>query len=482
MSTRAKSGSAAGRLTHLDVEERVARGRAVRTTVPRSSLGAWEPAASRPDPATLLAQQEVSRVPELVPLRHERMLASPFAFYRGAAVVMASDLGAGTHTGLRVQLCGDAHLANFGGFASPERDVVFDINDFDETNPGPFEWDVQRLVASFEIAARAREFTSKTARGIVVDVARAYREAMAQFASMGDLDVWYSRLDATQALTEFRRTGTAADMKRVERTLAKGQGRDNVKALAKLTRRVDGELRINSDPPLLVPLRELLPDAQADELSAWLAERFRAYRGTLQHNRKHLLEGFRMTDYARKVVGVGSVGTRCWIILLFGKDETDPLFLQIKQAEASVLEPYSGKSHFAHHGQRVVEGQRLLQATSDIFLGWLRAVGPDGVERDFYVRQMWDSKISADIDTMPPEIMKFYAKMCGQTLARGHARTGDRVAIAAYLGSADTFDRAMADFASVYADQNERDYERVKNAHNGHGPAATSEPASASSR
>ena len=480
MSTGTNGGSGPGRSTRLDVGERVEKGRAVRSTVSRSSVGEWKPSRTRPDPLTLLAQQEVSRVPELVPIRHERMLASPFAFYRGAAVVMASDLGAGAPTGLEVQLCGDAHLANFGGFASPERDVVFDINDFDETNPGPFEWDVQRLAASFEIAARAREFSAKTARGIVVDVARAYREAMAQLASMGDLGVWYSRLDAAELLAEYRRTAAPAEVKRVERVLAKGEGRDSAKAVAKLTRLVDGELRIDSDPPLLVPLRELLPDAQADALSAWLADGFRDYRESLQHDRRHLLEGFRITDYARKVVGVGSVGTRCWIALLFGKDETDPLFLQIKEADASVLEPYSGASSFAQHGQRVVEGQRLLQAASDILLGWVHTVGIDGVERDFYVRQMWDSKISADIDTMSPGVMKFYAQMCGRTLARGHARTGDRVAIAAYLGSSDTFDRAMADFASLYADQNERDYQRVKNATDGR--RAPSEPASAPPR
>ena len=358
---------------------------------------------------------------------------------------------------------------------------MFDINDFDETNPGPFEWDVQRLAASFEIAARARDSRRRRARGIVLHVVRMYREAMVQYASMGDLGVWYSKLDATRVLDDFRRRGSPADVKRLERSLSKGQDRDSTKALAKLTRRVNGQLRINSDPPLLVPLDELLPDAQADQLSAWLADGLRTYRGTLQHNRKHLLEGFRMIDCARKVVGVGSIGTRCWIVLMLGKDDTDPLFLQIKEADASVLEPYSGKSQFSHHGRRVVEGQRMLQSASDIFLGWVRAVGIDGVERDFYVRQMWDWKISADIDTMSPEVMRFYGKACGQTLARGHARTGDRVAIAAYLGSSDTFDRAIADFASTYADQNDRDYHRVKNANSVDTPDAASAPASASS-
>jgi uncharacterized protein (DUF2252 family) len=389
------------------------------------------------------------------------MLASPFSFYRGAAAIMAADLATNPHSGLRVQVCGDAHLANFGGFAAPDRDLVFDINDFDETNPGPFEWDVKRLAASFEIASRSREFSRKEARALVLSVVAAYREAMAGFAALTNLGVWYSRLDANSLLERFRGDLTGGEVKRFERTIAKARGKDSVKALGKLARLVDGEYRIVSDPPVVMTLPDLYPAAEGDELRLWLQDRFRAYRRTLHGDRRHLLESYRVVDFARKVVGVGSVGTRCWVALLIGKDHDDPLFLQVKEAEPSVLEPYTARSGYANHGQRVVEGQRLLQAASDMLLGWVSAVGVDGIERDFYVRQMWDSKISADVETMTPKMLGLYAQMCGWTLARGHARSGDRVALAAYLGSSDVFDRAIADFASAYADQNQRDYDSV---------------------
>jgi uncharacterized protein (DUF2252 family) len=446
-------------IPHLDVAARIARGRAARSEVPRSSHGPWEAPPLRADATALLQDQEVARVAELVPIRHQRMLASPFAFYRGAAVVMAADLAAGPQSGLRVQAVGDAHLANFGGFASPDRQMVFDINDFDETVPGPFEWDVKRLAASFEIAARSREFTSKTVREIVLNSVRAYREAMAAFAVMTNLDVWYARLDVNEAVARWSGEVRTEDVKRLQRNLTKARSKDSLKALNKLTQVVDGEHQIRSDPPLVVRLADLLPDTEAGQLATWLHERLRVYRHSLQPDRRHLLEGYQLVDFARKVVGVGSVGTRCWIALLLGKDTDDPLFLQIKEAEASVLEPYAGKSGFGSHGQRVVEGQRLLQAASDVLLGWTHTQGLDGVERDFYVRQLWDWKISADLDTMAPEMMKVYAQICGWTLARGHARSGDRIAIAAYLGNADVFDRAIAEFAASYADQNQRDFE-----------------------
>jgi len=454
-----KSTSAQAPVVHLTVEERAAKGRAARAAVPRSSHAEWSPSPSRFDPSALLRSQEVSRLPDLVPIRHERMLASPFSFYRGAAAIMAADLATIPHSGLRVQVCGDAHLANFGGFAAPDRDLVFDINDFDETNPGPFEWDVKRLAASFEIAARSRELTPKAARELVLTTVRAYREAMAQFAELTNLAVWYSRLDANSLLARFRDELSAAEVKRLERNLEKARGKDSVKALGKLARLVDGEYQILSDPPVVVPLSDQFPPAEADEFRQWLQDRFRAYRRTLQGDRRHLLETYRVVDFARKVVGVGSVGTRCWVALLIGKDDGDPLFLQVKEAEPSVIEPYTAKSGFANHGQRVVEGQRLLQAASDMLLGWVNAVGVDGIQRDFYVRQMWDSKMTADVETMPPKLLGFYAQMCGWTLARGHARSGDRVALAAYLGARDVFDRAIADFASAYADQNQRDFE-----------------------
>ncbi len=451
-------------IVHLDPEQRVGIGRAARAAVRRSSHADWVPPSDRPDPTTLLTQQEVTRVEDLVPLRHERMLVSPFTFYRGAAVIMASDLGSQTDSGLRVQACGDAHLSNFGGFASPERTLSFDINDFDETSPGPFEWDVKRLVTSFEIAARSNSFTEKEKSFVVNTVVRHYREAMAEFATMSNLDVWYAHLDVEKIFNEERAKASPAEVKRFEKNLAKAESKDNLKAFAKLTERVDGEYRIKSDPPLIVSLSDLFQGDDSDDLRAWLADRLRSYRRSLQPDRRHLLESYRMVDFARKVVGVGSVGTRCWVALMLGRDDSDPLFLQIKEAEASVLEPYAGRSGYANHGQRVVEGQRLLQASSDIMLGWIRTVGIDGVERDYYVRQLWDWKFSADIDAMAPSTMALYARLCGWTLARGHARSGDRIAIAAYLGSGEQFDKAIAQFAVAYADQNDRDYATVTEA------------------
>ena len=458
--TEATAGSPTP-VVHLEPAQRAAIGRAARATLPRSAHAGWASRADRPDPAELLLVQETTRVPELVPLRHERMLVSPFTFYRGAAVVMAADLGAHPNTGLRVQACGDAHLSNFGGFASPDRTLVFDINDFDETHPGPFEWDVKRLGASFEIAARSGGFTRKQARNVVLRATRTYREAMASFAAATNLDVWYARLDVPAFVERFRAGASPADVKRFDRNVAKAQSKDNVKAFNKLTELVDGQHRIKADPPVVVPIVDLMPDDDARELRAWLEDRFRVYRRTLPPDRRHLLEGYRLVDFARKVVGVGSVGTRCWIALMLGRDAADPLFLQIKEAEASVLEAHVGRSGFANHGQRVVEGQRLLQASSDILLGWTRTKGVDDVERDFYVRQLWDWKLSADIEAMSPPILGVYAEMCGWTLARGHARSGDRIAIASYLGTGDTFDRAVAEFSSAYADQNDLDYRHV---------------------
>jgi uncharacterized protein (DUF2252 family) len=449
-------------VVHLDPEQRARIGRAARSAMPRSAHGEWSPGPDRADPAALLAAQETTRLPDLVPLRHERMLASPFTFYRGAAVIMAADLGATANTGLRVQACGDAHLSNFGGFSAPDRALVFDVNDFDETSPGPFEWDVKRLGASFEIAARARELTNKEARTLTLRAASTYREAMVDFAGKTNLEVWYARFDVQRVFDEFRAQATPTEVKRFEKLTAKAQSKDNMKAFKKLTELVDGEHRIKSDPPVVVPLRDVATGSDLEELRAWLEDRIRVYRRTLQPDRRRLIESYRLVDFARKVVGVGSVGTRCWIALLLGRDDADPLFLQIKEAEASVLEPHAGRSGFANHGQRVVEGQRLLQASSDILLGWIRTPGLDGVERDFYLRQLWDGKMSADIDTMASRALEIYAQLCGWTLARGHARSGDRIAIASYLGTNDSFDRAIADFSAAYADQNERDYASVK--------------------
>jgi uncharacterized protein (DUF2252 family) len=446
-------------IVHLDVATRRERGRAARKAVARGAHGEWSPPSDRRDPVDLIAGQEVSRLAPLLPVRHERMLASPFAFYRGAAILMASDLATQPDTGLRVQCCGDAHLANFGGFSAPDRRTVFDMNDFDETNPGPFEWDLKRLATSFELAWREIGLDPAEGRGVVEGTVRAYRTAMAQFAELRNLDLWYTRLDTDEMIERWRKEAPKGAVARMRKTVAKAQAKNSLKAFAKLTEVVDGKVRIIADPPLIVPLREYDEDPVA--LKTWLEDRFRAYRHTLQPDRRRLLESYRFVDAAHKVVGVGSVGTRCFIFLMLGRDDADPLFIQVKEANESVLEPYAGGSGYANHGQRVVEGQRLLQASSDIILGWLRAAGIDGVERDFYVRQLWDGKLSPDYATMDVGRLRIFGEMCGWTLARGHARSGDRVAIASYLGSGTQFDRALADFAAAYAEQNQRDYEAV---------------------
>jgi uncharacterized protein (DUF2252 family) len=443
---------------HFTVDERAARGRAARTETPRTSHASLEPAAGR-DPLALLDADNEGRVPELIPIRYGRMLVSPFAFYRGAAAVMAHDLASTPRAGLNVQLCGDAHLANFGGFASPERAMVFDLNDFDETLPGPFEWDVKRLAASFEIASRHRNLGTKERRTVVVTALRSYREATRRFAAMRNLDIWYAQQDIASLEAELRSRHDVAQARAVARSAAKARTKDSMKAFSRLTEEVDGVPRIVSDPPLIVPIAELVEKDDAAELEDALQDLVRAYRRTLQGDRRKLLERFRYVDLARKVVGVGSVGTRCWIMLMLGRDDRDPLFLQVKEARPSVLEPVLGGSEFANHGQRVVEGQRLMQSSSDIFLGWVRNTRTfDGAERDFYVRQLWDWKTSVDLDSIVPRGLVLYAQACGWTLARAHARSGDCVAIGAYLGKSDVFDLAVADFAAAYADLNERDY------------------------
>jgi len=449
---------------HFTTAERVARGKAARAEVPRRSHGEWEPSPVRPDPIALLVDQARTRVPELVPIRYGRMLTSPFAFYRGGAYLMAADLAHTPRSGLQVQLCGDAHLSNFGGFAAPDRRMVFSLNDFDETLPGPFEWDAKRLAASFAVAGRALGLDDAQRRTVVTAGVRSYRTTIREFASMRTLDVWYARLELQ---TMFERWGEAAGKKRVDkarRAVEKAETKDSLKALGKLTEIVDGEPRIVRDPPLVVPIEDLLPPAARDELVDAFRAILRSYRRSLPRDRRKLLERFTYRHAARKVVGVGSVGTRAWIILLTGRDEDDPLFLQAKEAQTSVLEPFLGKSEFANHGQRVVEGQRMLQASSDIMLGWDRVDGFDGVTRDYYVRQLWDAKGSAEVDTMDAKTLEIYAEICGWTLARAHARSGDAVAIGSYLGSGDTFDRALQAFAELYADQNERDFATLQEA------------------
>lgn len=450
---------------HLTVAERAAKGKAARAVVPRGGHGEWAPGADRKDPVALLEQQASTRVPELVPLRYGRMLASPFTFYRGAAYLMAADLATTPTTSLHTQLCGDAHLSNFGVYAAPDRQLVFDLNDFDETLPGPFEWDVKRLVTSFEVAGRDRGFTAGERKRIALATTQAYREAIRELSTMDTLDLWYLRISTQDILERVGPLATSAQLKRAQKNLAKARAKTNLRALDKLTESVDGELRIRHDPPKVVPVRELAPvGATREQIAERLHEIIRSYRVTLNDDRRQLLERFRLVDAARKVVGVGSVGTRAWIALMLGRDDRDPLFLQVKEAEASVLEPFVKKSRFSQHGQRVVEGQRLMQAASDIMLGWLKTTDVDGVERHYYVRQLWDQKGSAMVEIMEPNALAAYGHLCGWTLARAHARAGDAVAIAAYLGGGDAFDKALARFASAYADQNERDYAALKDA------------------
>jgi uncharacterized protein (DUF2252 family) len=455
--------------THLTPGERVARGKAARRRAPRSAHGRWAAAADRPDPVALLQEQAATRVPELVPIRYGRMLVSPFTFYRGAALIMASDLAATPDSGLNVQLCGDAHLSNFGAFASPERQMLFDINDFDETLPGPWEWDVKRLAASFEVAGRDLGFSPADRRAIVMSAVRDYRVTMRGTAEMSTMDAWYAHMEIGQLLEwiqqEVReeRLGKK-EAKEAAQDVAKARTRDSARVLTRLAGEVAGELRIVADPPLIVPIEDLVvPGTPLEAIDESMRTLIGSYRRTLAHQH-HPLEEFDYVHAARKVVGVGSVGTRAWILLLLGRDDRDPLFLQAKEAQASVLERFVGGSAFPHHGRRVVEGQRLMQAASDIFLGWQRVRDLDGRERDYYVRQLHDWKGSADVDTMRVPGATLYARMCGATLARAHARWGDRIAIAAYLGKGEAFDRAVADFSASYADRNEEDYRALVDA------------------
>ncbi len=459
----------APRVEHPDIEERRARGKAARKETPPSSHAGWKPAADRPDPVALLEEQDATREPDLVPVRHGRMMVSPFTFYRGAARIMAADLKDTPRSGLFTQLCGDAHLSNFGVFASPERALLFDLNDFDETLPGPFEYDVERMAASFTIAARNNGFSQADARDATRAAVSAYRSAMAKFAAMDTMDVWYARLseeDMLAAMKTAERSQRDKAQKKVakkseklaEKEAAKARTRDSLQALSKLAEVVDGKHRIVSQPPIVVPFRDIdftNYGIERDQLEHYVHAEFRAYRTTLQSDRRHLLEKFQIVDVARKVVGVGSVGTRAFIVLLQGRDEEDPLFLQVKEATTSVLEDHLPRSRH-QPGSRVVHGQRMMQAASDIYLGWTKGVQKG---RYLYWRQLRDMKGSAVVEAMAPFALGFYAGQCGWTLARAHARSGDPIAIAAYLGKSDKFDQSIVDFSERYADQNERDYQ-----------------------
>jgi uncharacterized protein (DUF2252 family) len=445
-------------IAHLTLNERAALGRTARANTPRESHAAWEPPSDRPDPIALLEEQAQSRIADLVPIRYGRMLASPFAFYRGAAALMASDLSTTPQSGIHAQLCGDAHLSNFGGFASPERDLVFNINDFDETLPGPWEWDIKRLAASIEIAGRARGFSERERQACLLGAVEEYRRTMGEFATQSNLTVWHAMLNVATIRQRWGQELQPKGLKRLDQRVAAAYTKDNVRALERLTRRVDGQLQLVSTPPLVIRAEELLSAEEYRQLEGVVREFIRSYRQTLLIDRRRLVEEYRYVDIARKVVGVGSVGTRAFIILLVGRDDNDPLFLQVKEAQASALEPYVGRSRYAKHGERVVNGQRLIQAAPDIFLGWDHIQLFHDLPQDYYVRQLWDWKVSALIETMTPTVLRVYAKVCAWTLARAHARSGDRVAIASYLGKSDRFAQAIAGFSAAYANQNERDY------------------------
>ena len=461
------------RVPHLSVDDRRAKGKEARDRTPPSSHTGWTPATDRPDPVGLLEEQNRTREPDLVPVRHGRMLVSPFTFYRGTATIMAADLDGTPTAGLQVQLCGDAHLSNFGAFASPERRLLFDLNDFDETLPGPFEYDVKRLAASFTIAARNNGFSKADTTAATRASVAAYREAMASFTAMGTLDIWYAHLAEDELLKAVQSAAAksskgskkaAKAAKRAEKTAAKAHTRDSLQALSKLGELVDGQYRIVSQPPIVVPARDLEATygISGETLESVIRKQYRAYRATLRDDQRRLLERFQVVDMARKVVGVGSVGTRAFIALLQGRDQQDPLFLQVKEATASVLEGHLPKSRYRQHGERVVQGQRMMQAASDIFLGWTR--GQIEVDRNYYWRQLRDMKGSAEVESMLPVALSFYAGICGWTLARAHARSGDPIAIAEYLGEDDQFDRSISDFAKRYADQNELDYQAFADA------------------
>ncbi|MFI1583273.1 DUF2252 domain-containing protein [Embleya sp. NPDC020630] len=437
--------------------ERAERGRAARANAPRSSHAEFAP-TRRPDPIDLIERQSASRVPELVPIRYGRMAESPFRFYRGAAAIMASDLADTPSSGLRVQLCGDAHMLNFRLLASPERLLLFDLNDFDETLPGPWEWDVKRLAASLVIAGRENGYTDAERADVVRATVRSYREAMRRFAGMRNLDVWYAKADADRVRALASGRLHKRGRRQLSKAMGKARGRDSLQAFAKLTRMVDGEPRIISSPPLVTPIAELLPDDERAALAGRIGDLIDRYRQTLRSELRHLLGQYTVVDMARKVVGVGSVGTRCWIVLLLGRDLDDPLILQAKEADESVLAAHVGPAETATQGERVVAGQRLMQAAGDMLLGWERADGIDGRQRDFYVRQLRDWKGIAEPSLMVPRGMRVFGELCGATLARAHARSGDRIAVAAYLGGGDTFDRAVTTFAETYADRNERDH------------------------
>jgi len=442
------------------VSERAQRGKAARVQVPFADHAGWSPPSQRVEPLTLLEEQATSRLPELVPIRYGRMSVSPFSYFRGAALPMAADLASTPVSDISVQLCGDAHMSNFGVFGSPERHLVFDVNDFDETAPGPWEWDVKRLAASLEIAGRENDYSQKTRTQIVRQAVRSYRETMRELASVPMMSVWYAHLDVEEILPRFSALLDPKKTPNVWKAINKARAHDSHQAFDKLCFEQDGETKIVHDPPLIVPVEYFIAGIESGLAEEALDQIMRQYSATLEPDLRHLLAQHEYVHMARKVVGVGSVGTDAWIALFVSLEDDSPLFLQVKEAQASVLERFTTASAFSNHGERVVRGQRLMQAASDIFLGWLTFAW-DGTARDYYFRQLRDWKGSVDVDGMTPAGMDVWGRMCGWTLARAHARTGDRVAVASYLGKSERFDNAVTEFAASYADQNQRDYDAL---------------------
>jgi uncharacterized protein (DUF2252 family) len=429
-----------------------------RSLVPRLSHAQWASPPGRPDPVATLEEQARTRVPDLVPIRYGRMAASPFAYFRGAAAAMAWDLAHTPTTDIRVQACGDAHLLNFGMFAAPDRRLVFDVNDFDETLPAPFDWDVKRLAASFAVAARDNGFPDRDAHGAARLVVRSYRTKMASYAAMRFLKVWYSRIDVDDVSRLFDTLQSKEAARHRRQDIAKARRRTSLKAFLKMCDLVDGHYRIRPDHPVIVRLPIELYPGVLKELRSAVA----LYQGTLAEDRLEVLRRYYFEDFARKVVGVGSVGLEAFVMLLLGDRDDEPLFLQLKQAQESVLAPFAGQSQYQHQGERVVRGQRLTQAASDPFLGWTSSGEPTGTPvKEYYVRQLRDMKGSMSVPLMDPLQFDYYGRLCGWALARAHARTARATVISGYLGSSEDFDRAVADFAIAYADQNEKDYRRL---------------------
>jgi len=450
-------------MRRFTAQDRVREGKKARLDVPLARHAEWSVRPDRSDPIELLEGQAETRIRELVPIRYGRMSVSPFSYYRGAALPMTEDLATTPVTGFDVQLCGDAHMSNFGVFGSPERHLFFDVNDFDETAPGPWEWDVKRLAASLEIAGRENGVSKKMRTRIVRGTVRSYREAMRELATVPMMSVWYAHLDVEEILPRFSALLNPKRTPNVWNAISKARAHDSHQAFDKLCHVRDGETRIIHDPPLIVPVEEFVTGRDPGLAEDALARIVRDYRRTLPPDRNHLLAQYELAHLARKVVGVGSVGTDAWIALFLGREDGSPLFLQIKEAQASVLEPFTGKTEFSNHGQRVVIGQRLVQAASDIFLGWERS-SLGGEERDYYFRQLRDWKGSVEVNGMTPAGMDVWGRMCGWTLARAHARSGDRMAIAAYLGKSEAFDVALTEFSASYADTNERDHRALERA------------------